>query len=376
MKICIDSRSINLHGGTGIGTYTKNLISEMINLDKDSLFTLIWTGQVDSSFINNNTELVHCSGRHSNFFDKYYIPNLILEKNLELYHIPQNGIGSPLTENINTVVTIHDLIPYIMPETVGQSYLKRFLKTMPDIIENSKGIITVSEYSKRDILKFFKGYPEDKIFVTHLSTNSEFYPRDKEISRKIVNNNYNFDTPYLLYIGGFSARKNVKGILDAFKRIKGDLTKKYKLLLVGSLKDEGLNLKKYAEDLNIIDDIVFTGFVEDSFLPTLYSGADLFVYPSYYEGFGLPPLEAMSCKTAVITSNTTSIPEVTNDCAILINPANNDSLSQNIFKLLENTEERVKLEEKAYKRSLQFSWRQTAFNTLNAYEEVLKSLIQ
>lgn len=376
MKICIDSRSINLHGGTGIGTYTKNLISEMINLDKDSLFTLIWTGQVDSSFISNNTELVHCSGRHSNFFDKYYIPNLILEKNLELYHIPQNGIGSPLTENINTVVTIHDLIPYIMPETVGQSYLKRFLKTMPDIIENSKGIITVSEYSKRDILKFFKGYPEDKIFVTHLSTNSEFYPRDKEISRKIVNNNYNFDTPYLLYIGGFSARKNVKGILDAFKRIKGDLTKKYKLLLVGSLKDEGLNLKKYAEDLNIIDDIVFTGFVEDSFLPTLYSGADLFVYPSYYEGFGLPPLEAMSCKTAVITSNTTSIPEVTNDCAILINPANNDSLSQNIFKLLENTEERVKLEEKAYKRSLQFSWRQTAFNTLNAYEEVLKSLIQ
>ncbi len=376
MKICIDSRSINLHGGTGIGTYTKNLISEMINLDKNSLFTLIWTGQVDSSFISNNTELVHCSGRHSNFFDKYYIPNLILEKNLELYHIPQNGIGSPLTENINTVVTIHDLIPYIMPETVGQSYLKRFLKTMPDIIENSKGIITVSEYSKRDILKFFKGYPEDKIFVTHLSTNSEFYPRDKEISRKIVNNNYNFDTQYLLYIGGFSARKNVKGILDAFKKIKGDLTKKYKLLLVGSLKDEGLNLKKYAEDLNIIDDIVFTGFVEDSFLPTLYSGADLFVYPSYYEGFGLPPLEAMSCKTAVITSNTTSIPEVTNDCAILINPANNDSLSQNIFKLLENTEERLKLEEKAYKRSLQFSWRQTAFNTLNAYEEVLKSLIQ
>lgn len=376
MKICIDSRSINLHGGTGIGTYTKNLISEMINLDKDSLFTLIWTGQVDSRFISNNTELVHCSGRHSNFFDKYYIPNLILEKNLELYHIPQNGIGSPLTENINTVVTIHDLIPYIMPETVGQSYLKKFLKTMPDIIENSKGIITVSEYSKRDILKFFKGYPEDKIFVTHLSTNSEFYPRDKEISRKIVNNNYNFDTPYLLYIGGFSARKNVKGILDAFKKIKGDLTKKYKLLLVGSLKDEGLNLKKYAEDLNIIDDIVFTGFVEDSFLPTLYSGADLFVYPSYYEGFGLPPLEAMSCKTAVITSNTTSIPEVTNDCAILINPANNDSLSQNIFKLLENTEDRLKLEEKAYKRSLQFSWRQTAFNTLNAYEEILKSLIQ
>ena len=374
MKICIDSRSVNLHGGTGIGTYTKNLISEMINLDKNSLFTLIWTGKVDPIFLNNNTELIHCSGRRSNFFDKYYIPNIIKERNLELYHIPQNGIGSPLDENINTVVTIHDLIPYIMPETVGQSYLKKFLKTMPDIIENAKGIITVSEYSKKDILRFFKGYPENKIFVTHLSTNSEFYPHDKAISRKIVNNKYNFDTPYLLYIGGFSARKNVKGIIDSFKKINKNLTNRYKLVLVGSLKDEGLNLKKYAEDLNIIDDIIFTGFVEDSYLPILYSGADLFVYPSYYEGFGLPPLEAMSCKTAVITSNTTSIPEVTSDCAILINPLNNDSLSENIFKILEDKDLRTKLEDKAYKRSLQFSWRQTALNTINAYENILNSL--
>lgn len=375
MKICIDSRSINLHGGTGIGTYTKNLVSEIINLDKDSLFTLIWTGKVSDKFIKNNTELIHCSGRHTQFFDKHYIPSIIQNNNLELYHIPQNGIGFPFNYDINTVVTIHDLIPYVMPETVGTGYLKRFLTDMPNIIENSKGILTVSEYSKKDILKFFKGYPEDKIYVTPLSTNDTFFPRDKDACRKIINDRFKFNEPYLLYIGGFSARKNVKGIIDSFNKINSSLSKKYKLVLVGSLKDEGLNLKQYAESLNIDNDVIFTGFVSDDDLPIIYNGADLFVYPSYYEGFGLPPLEAMSCKTAVITSNTTSIPEVTGDCALLVDPGNKDLLSENMFRVLEDDNLRNALTEKGYKRSLQFSWRQTALNTLNAYSSILNSLI-
>ena len=375
MKIGIDSRSVNLHSGTGIGTYTKNLISEMININKDNEFTLIWTGKIDNDFTKNNTELIYCSGRHSTFFEKEYIPNIINSKNLDLYHIPQNGIGFPFDYNINTVVTIHDLIPYTMPETVGAGYLKRFLKDMPNIIENSKGIITVSEYSKKDILKFFSGYPEDKIFVTPLSTNSEFVPMNKDECRKKIQNEFNFNEPYILYIGGFSKRKNVHGLINAFSRVKNSLSKKYKLVLVGSLKDEGLNLKKYVESLNLENDVVFTGFSEDKDLPIFYNGADLFVYPSYYEGFGLPPLEAMSCKTPVITSNTTSIPEVTKNAAFLINPSLEEDLSNAIFNVLENDNLKNSLIEKGYKRSLEFSWKQTAENTLNAYKNIKDSLI-
>lgn len=375
MKIGIDSRSVNLHSGTGIGTYTKNLISEMININKDNEFTLIWTGKMDNDFNKDNTELIYCSGRHSTFFEKDYIPNIINSKNLDLYHIPQNGIGFPFDYNINTVVTIHDLIPYTMPETVGAGYLKRFLKDMPNIIENSKGIITVSEYSKKDILKFFSGYPEDKIFVTPLSTNSEFVPMNKDECRKKIQNEFNFNEPYILYIGGFSKRKNVHGLINAFSRVKNSLSKKYKLVLVGSLKDEGLNLKKYVESLNLENDVVFTGFSEDKDLPIFYNGADLFVYPSYYEGFGLPPLEAMSCKTPVITSNTTSIPEVTKNAAFLINPSLEEDLSNAIFNVLENDNLKNSLIEKGYKRSLEFSWKQTAENTLNAYKNIKDSLI-
>ena len=374
MKVCIDARSVNLHEGTGIGTYTKNVISEMINIDKEDSFDLIWTGKSKKEFLKDNTKLTLCSGRRGSFFETYYIPKLIEDKNIDLYHIPQNGIGFPFEYDINTVVTIHDLIPYIMPETVGPGYLKRFLRDMPNIIENSKGILTVSEYSKKDILKFFRGYPEDKVFVTPLSANYDFKPMDKRLCKEIINKRFSFDSPYILYIGGFSARKNVKGIIDAFSSVYKSLNKKYKLLIGGSLKDEGLSLKEYAKSLNLEDDIIFTGFLENSDLPILYNGADLFVYPSYYEGFGLPPLEAMSCKTAVITSNLTSIPEVTGDSAILINPYHSTELNNSLFNVLNNDTLRNELSEKGYKRSLQFSWRQTAENTLKAYNDVLNSI--
>ncbi|MEG1004643.1 glycosyltransferase family 4 protein [Clostridium sp.] len=375
MKICIDARSVNLHEGTGIGTYTKNLISEMININKEDVFNLIWTGKCKEQFLKDNTNLTLCSGRHGSFFENHYIPNLIKEKEIELYHIPQNGIGFPFDYDVNTVVTIHDLIPYIMPETVGPGYLKRFLRDMPNIIDKSKGILTVSEYSKRDILRFFKGYPEDKIFVTPLSANYEFKPMDKNICRDVINKRFNFDCPYILYIGGFSSRKNVKGIIDAFSKVYKSLNKDYKLLLGGSLKDEGISLKQYVEKLNLEDKVIFTGFLDNSDLPILYNGADVFVYPSYYEGFGLPPLEAMSCRTCVITSNVTSIPEVTKDSAILINPNIEGELSNSLYEVLSNDSLREELSEYGYKRSLQFSWRQTAQNTLDAYKSILDTTL-
>ncbi|MGL4570271.1 MAG: glycosyltransferase family 4 protein [Clostridium sp.] len=375
MKICIDARSVNLHEGTGIGTYTKNLISEMININREDVFNLIWTGKSKEQFLKDNTNLILCSGRHGSFFENHYIPNLIKEREIELYHIPQNGIGFPFDYDVNTVVTIHDLIPYIMPETVGPGYLKRFLRDMPNIIDKSKGILTVSEYSKKDILRFFKGYPEDKIFVTPLSANYEFKPMDKNVCRDIINKRFNFDCPYILYIGGFSARKNVKGIIDAFSKVYKSLNKQYKLLLGGSLKDEGISLKQYVEQINLEDKVIFTGFLDNSDLPILYNGADVFVYPSYYEGFGLPPLEAMSCKTCVITSNVTSIPEVTKDSAILINPNIEGELSNSLYEVLSNDSLREELSENGYKRSLQFSWRQTAQNTLNAYKSILDTTL-
>ncbi|MGL4774431.1 MAG: glycosyltransferase family 4 protein [Clostridium sp.] len=375
MKIAIDARGANLYSGTGIGTYTKNLLKELVLIDDKNNYKLIWTGKKHNDLISNNFNYLLSSGRHGGFFEKYYIPEFLIKENYNLYHIPQNGLGFPFDYNLNTVVTIHDLIPYIMPETVGKGYLERFLRDMPNIISNSKGILTVSEYSKSDILRFFPNYDENKIFVTPLATNDNYTPLPKNNCREILKSKYNIQKPFILYVGGFSSRKNVMGLLDAFEMVHKNLKTPHTLLLLGSLRDEGEKIKSEVINRSLEDYVLFPGFIDDNDLPLFYNACELFVYPSMYEGFGLPPLEAMSCKTAVITSNLTSIPEVTGkDGAILINPSNTNELASKIFDVLENPLLKMSLQEEGYKRSLQFSWRQTAKNTLDAYEKIFSYL--
>lgn len=370
MKIAIDARSAALHHGTGIGTYTENLISEMLSLNSKDEFTLFCSGKVNENFNTRNSNIFFSSGRHGSFYEKYYIPNELSKTHIDLYHIPQNGIGFNFDTEFPTIVTIHDLIPYIMPETVGSGYLDRFLRDMPTIISKSSAILTVSEHSKKDILKFFSSYPEDKIFVTPLAANNNFKPLNKTACKLYVEKIYHIETPYILYIGGFSLRKNALGLIKAFTKVYRDLNTPYKLLLGGSLKDEGMKLSTFVKENNMEDKIIFAGYIEDASLPVLYSGCDAFVYPSFYEGFGLPPLEAMSCKAPVITSNLTSIPEVTKDDAILINPYKLEELEKALVTLLNDEELKIKLSEKGYSRSLEFTWKKTAQNTLEVYRQL------
>ena len=373
MNIGIDARGINLYKGSGIGTYTKNLIFNLINSNLKDKFNLLWTGNEDKNFIKNNTSLTFISGRYNSFYEDFYIPHWINEKKLDLYHLPQNGLGMSLDSNSKIVVTIHDLIPYAMPETVGKGYLDKFLKEMPKIISSCSGIITVSEYSKNDILRFFPNFPSEKIYVTPLAANESFKPIEKESCKNVIKNLFKIDSPFILYLGGFSSRKNVKSLILAFKKIIKDLPNDYKLVLGGTLQDEGFTLQKIVIDNNLENNVIFTGYLKDSLLPIFYNAADVFVYPSYYEGFGLPPLEAMCCKTPVITSNLTSIPEVTNNAALLINPSNEDELSDALIKILKDNYLRTELSEKGYLKSLEFSWKKTCKLTYDAYLSILNS---
>ena len=300
-------------------------------------------------------------------------PNYIEENNIDMHHIPQNGIGLNELYTSPIVVTIHDLIPYILPETVGRGYLERFLRDMPLIVRDSKVILTVSEYSKRDIIKFFPFVNEEKIFVTPLAANKSYKPLNKTNCIEYIKNKYSIDSPFILYIGGFSTRKNVKELIIAFNKIQKSLKKNYKLVLCGSIRDEGIKLQELCKELLMDDKIIFTGFVPDDELPLFYNAAEVFIYPSSYEGFGLPPLEAMSCATPVITSNLTSIPEVTKDCAILINPFDKDELASSILTLLNSESLLQEYSEKGYNNSLNFTWENTAIATLKAYEHVFEN---
>lgn len=372
MNTLIDARGATWYSGTGIGTYTLNLLKNILSLDGESFYHLLCSGSPISEFEKENTKIIMSSKKHQSFFEDYYVPYYGKTEKIDLLHIPQNGIGLSPEGNFSKVVTIHDLIPYLLPETVGHGYLKKFLKSMPYIIDNSTGIITVSEYSKKDILKFFPHFPSENIFVTPLAANENFKPLDKEKCLDKVNKRFNFKESFILYIGGFSLRKNVKALIDSFNKIYKNLNKDYKLLIVGSLRDEGLKLKSYVESLPIKDKIIFTGFIEDSYLPILYNGATLFVYPSLYEGFGLPPLEAMSCKTAVLTTNKTSIPEVVPFKESLVSLKRPADLAKKLEKLLNDEALRRRLENLSYERSKEFSWQKTAKKTLEAYEKIIQ----
>lgn len=372
MRAAIDARGINLYRGTGIGTYTENLLKNMIEIDNESYYHIYWTGDYAGEYDTNNTNTILVSKKHHRFFEQYYFPENLRLENIDTFHIPQNGIGISEFTKCRQIVTIHDLIPYVMPETVGKGYLIKFLKEIPKAVELSDAIITVSEWSKKDILKFFP-IDSEKIFVTPLAADAKYHPLDREKCKFELKGKYNITKPFILYIGGFSPRKNVKALIIAFSKVFHKLRQQYQLVIVGSNKDEASYLNSIACNLEVSSNIIFTGYAPESDLPILYNASDVFVYPSLYEGFGLPPLEAMSCKTPVISSNVSSIPEVVGTSGILIDPFDTSILMDSIEMVLNDEHLRESIALNGFERSKQFSWRKTAEETIKIYKKVAES---
>lgn len=374
MRVAIDARGINWYTGTGIGTYTDKVLRYLLKMDSENYYHIYWSGENYEYFQQSNTKLIMASKKHHRFFEQNYFSQNLFEENIDIYHVPQNGIGLNESIECKKVATIHDLIPYIMPETVGPGYLLKFLKEVPKVIEMCDGLITVSEYSKQDILKFFP-IDKEKIYVTPLAADDIYRPLDKDECSELLKKHYNIKKPFILYIGGFSSRKNVKALISAFSKVYKNLNKDFSLVIVGAARDQRKYLKDFSLSLELEEKIIFTGFVPEQHLPVLYNGSHAFVYPSLYEGFGLPPLEAMNCGTPVITSNLTSIPEVVGDAGILINPHNENELPEALLRLLNSEELQSKYSKKGLERAKNFSWKNTAKNTLTAYKNIYESSV-
>lgn len=366
LNIGIDSRAAKWYRGTGIGTYTYELISSLNDFDRDNNYTLYMPK--DNNYIHFNKNFIIkniCDDKKENFWDDVNTPNEIYEDNLCIYHVPQNGIGLPKKKNCPFVITLHDIIPCKMPSTVSEQYLTIFFEKIKEIINHCDSIITVSNYSKKDIVENLN-YPEEKIHVTYLASDNVYRPLNKIYSKKFIKNSYGVEEDFILYIGGFSPRKNICGLIEAFSKLKYRNNLK---LIIGGKKGKSYSLyKQKAIDLHIENKVIFTGFIPIEHLPIFYNAAKLFVYPSLYEGFGLPPIEAMACGTPVIASNRTSIPEILGDAAYLINPEDIDVLCSSMEEVLENENLRKELILRGYAKSKSLNWESTAKKTLDIYK--------
>lgn len=371
MKIGIDGRAAKWYRGTGIGTYTHELIRSLSNADYNNDY-LVFMPQCDSlNNLQNNFKIEPVESASSNsFWDDIKMPNIINNSDMELYHVPQNGVGLSSNIKCKKVITLHDIIPLRMPETVSDRYLRIFNDELPQILDNCDGIITVSEFSKNDIAKEFN-FPLDNIYVTALAAEDIYKPLSKRECKELITQKYGIEEDFILYVGGFSPRKNILGLIEAYSKLPNNLKEKYKLVVIGRKGPSYDKYKTRTETLNISDKVIFTDFVPLCDMPLFYNATEVLVYPSFYEGFGLPPVEAMACGTPVIASNVTSLPEVCYKSALLIDPNNIDSLAYDIERVLSNSLLRLTMVKKSLTRSGDFSWHKTALNTISAYKNII-----
>lgn len=372
MHIGIDGRAAKWYRGTGIGTYTYQLIYNLNLVDKINDYSLFLPNNSNLDNLNSNFKFINTvHDTQENFWEEVSLPNILKDENLDIYHVPQNGVGLPNNLDSSSIITLHDIIPLRMPETVSDRYLKIFNNDMKKIIDGVQGIITVSNFSKDDISKEFN-YPKDKIFVTHLAAENIYKPMDKIKCKKFLKSNYSIDSNFILYVGGFSPRKNITGLIEAFSLLKGIYAQDLKLVIVGK---QGISYEKYknrAIELGIEDQVIFPGFIPLEHMPVFYNACETLVYPSFYEGFGLPPLEAMACGTPVIASNCTSIPEILGNSALLINPKDVYEIMNAMYSILTNIDLKIKLTVEGIERNKIYNWNKTALDTLSAYKFINK----
>ena len=374
MKIGIDGRASKWYRGTGIGTYTYQLINNLNKVDTlNNYFIFMAENPNNIPLFKNSPSVEIPEATNVSFWDNINLPNTLKDENIDIYHVPQNGVGLSTNLNCSSVITLHDVIPYKMPETVSKRYMKIFLESIPKIVNETSGIITVSNYSKNDIIETFN-IPKEKIFVTHLASEPIYKPLDKLICKNIVKKKYAISEDYILFVGGFSPRKNIPGLIKAFSRLSYKNKQYFKLVIAGAKGESYAKYQELTEKLEIRDKVVFPGFVPTMDLPFLYNAANLFVYPSFYEGFGLPPLEAMSCGIPVISSNLTSIPEVVGSSGLLVDPYNIEEITSSMNAVLSDKKLSDKLSASGIKRASEFSWRKTAFETVSAYNKIISDI--
>ena len=366
MRVAIDARKLH---DFGIGTYIRNLLRHLARIDRESEYILLCHEPdmgVAESLGDNFRTVLEPSANYS-FSEQIHVPWVLMREKPDVFHAPHYVL--PVAVRARSVVTIHDCIhlmfPQYLPNRVAYAYARG---AMWSAAKRSDRILTVSEASKRDILHFFN-VPPEKISVVYNAIEERFWmePPADEIAR--VRERFQLDQRFVLYVGGIKPHKNLVRLIEAFAELrKGD--EELKLLIIGDEISKLPALRRAVHSHKLHKYVRFLGFLPDDTLAALYRLAAVFVFPSLYEGFGLPPLEAMASGTPVVTSNVSSLPEVAGDAAVLVDPYDVDSIVNGVRRVLTDPQLAGEMRRKGLIRARDFSWERSVARTHEIYRLV------
>lgn len=364
MKICIDGRMLGAKNTTGIGVYIEKLLENLTELDLQNEYSILLGSHNFDDVTNPKIKKILVKSKWYSYSEQIELPKVLYKNKFDLVHFPQ--FNTPLLYRKKFITTIHDLTPLYFPgPKVQKSFIRKlaFNKVLNNSLKNSKKIITVSNFTKDKIVKKFKVH-SDKIEVTYLGFENNF---TKTIEPEVLKK-YKISKDYIFYLGVFRDHKNLPTLVEAFNQIKK--TKDIQLVLGGSLDERYPEVKQSIESSPHKQDIIVTDFIPEKDLSALYSQANVFVLPSFMEGFGLVALEALACETPVVASNSSCLPEVLEDGALYFDPEKSSELSSQIAKVMDNDELRQDLIKRGLEITQKYNWQECAKQTLKVYESV------
>jgi glycosyltransferase involved in cell wall biosynthesis len=368
MRFAVDAHAIGRHL-TGNEVYVRSLLNAFAALDQDSEFVAYVSSDSAAQSISSNIRTRRIAAN----------PFLRLGLDLamqvrrdrpDLLHVQYTApIGCP----VPVVVSVHDVSFLEHPEYFTRDRAWQLQWTVRRTVKRAARILTGSEFSKWSILKVYGDLAEDKVVVVPNAAASEFRPLSREAAAAAVEERFSLGAPFILSVGDLQPRKNQIGLIRAFARlVKAYPQLKQDMVLAGKETWFADQVHRAARDSGVADRIRFFGFVSDRDLLQLYNACDVFVFPSFYEGFGLPALEAMACGRAVVCSHTSALPEVVDGAAILFDPYSTDQMVRAIADLLLDSELRQRMERLGLQRAAHFSWQKTAERTLEVFREVVE----
>ena len=370
MKIAIDARKWRDYG---IGTYVRNVVRHLARLDRETTY-LLFCNPADEPVLRDLAEnfvpVVDGSARYG-LREHVSIPLKLRRLGAELLHSPH--YVRPLLCTVPTVVTIHDCIHLLFPQYLPNRMAYRYARfVMGSAVRNSAIVFTVSEASRADILRFYPATDPAKVLVVPNAIDAELLEDPGPEERERVRERYQIRGRFVLFAGNVKPHKNLERLIRAFARVRAqEGNEDLRLVLIGDDVSRYASLRRTADEAGVRQDVRFFGFVPHQTLAALYRMATLFAFPSLYEGFGLPPLEAMACGTPVVTSRISSLPEVVGDGALLVDPYSEEEIAQAISRVLDDEDLRRRLVERGLERAAGFSWERSARQIHAGYMKAL-----